>query len=192
MTLKLHTIICSTRPGRVGPSVASWFNSFANTHGVFDASLVDLMDFQLPVYDEPDHPRLQKYKHDHTKSWSESVSRADAYVFVIPEYNFCPPPSFTNALNYVYNEWNYKPCAFVSYGGVSGGLRSAQLGKQLVTSLKMMPIAEGVMVQMPWNLLDENKTFRPNEHHETSGKAMLEELSTWATALQTIRQGKLS
>lgn len=187
MTLKLQTIICSTRPGRVGPSVASWFNGLANAHDAFDASLVDLMEFQLPVYDELNHPRMQKYMHDHTRAWSRSVSEADAYVFVIPEHNFCPPASFTNALNYLYNEWNYKPCGFVSYGGVSGGLRSAQLAKQLVTSLKMMPIPEGVMVQMPWDLLDENKAFQPNEHHAASGTAMLEELLKWATALLTIR-----
>ena len=114
---------------------------------------------------------------------------ADAYVYVIPEYNYCPPPSFTNALDYVYTEWNYKPCGFVSYGGVSGGLRSAQLAKQLVTTLKMMPMMEGVMVQMPWNLLDENKVFQASEHHEGSGKAMLEELEKWASALQSIRKG---
>src|SRR5690606_29928839 len=97
---------------------------------------------ELPVYDEPEHPRLQKYQHEHTKRWSASVAAADAYVFVLPEYNYNPPPSFYNALNYVYKEWNYKPAGFVSYGGVSGGLRSTQMAKQLVTTLKMMPMME--------------------------------------------------
>lgn len=188
MALKLQTIICSTRPGRIGPSIANWFNEFANTNGRFDSKLIDLADFELPVYNEPNHPRLQEYEHGHTKNWSHSVADADAYVYVIPEYNYCPPPSFTNALNYVYNEWNYKPCGFVSYGGVSGGLRSAQLAKQWVTTLKMMPMVEGVMIQMPWNLLDDNKKFLATGHHEDSGKAMLEELEKWAQALQTIRK----
>lgn len=192
MALKLQTIICSTRPGRVGPSIATWFNEFANTQGNFDSKLVDLANFQLPVYNEPNHPRMQKYEHDHTKAWSRSVADADAYVYVIPEYNYCPPPSFINALDYVYTEWNYKPCGFVSYGGVSGGLRSAQLAKQLVTALKMMPMVEGVMVQMPWNLLDENRTFLASKHHEDSGKAMLEELAKWAQALQAIHKEKIN
>ncbi|MFV8571938.1 NADPH-dependent FMN reductase [Marinobacter sp. SBS5] len=187
MSLKLHTIICSTRPGRVGPSVAKWFHEFANGQGQFESTLVDLADFQLPVYNEPNHPRLQKYEHEHTRAWSRSVSEADAYAFVIPEYNYCPPPPFINALDYVYNEWNYKPCGFVSYGGVSGGLRSAQLAKQLVTTVKMMPMMEGVMVQTPWSLLDSEKKFTPNEHHEDSGKALLTELEKWARALKTIR-----
>ena len=187
MSLKLQTIICSTRPGRVGPAVAGWFNGFANAHGAFDGALVDLADFHLPVYDEPRHPVMQQYQHDHTRSWSASVASADAYVFVLPEYNFCPPPSFFNALNYVYREWNYKPCGFVSYGGVSGGLRSAQVAKQLVTTVKMMPMVEGVMVQMVAKQLNEQGTFQASDQHEISGKSMLDELAKWAGALKALR-----
>jgi len=187
MNLQLHTIICSTRPGRIGPAVANWFHDFANAHGTFNSTRVDLAEFNLPIYNEAAHPRLQAYEHAHTKVWSASVAQADAFVFVMPEYNFCPPPSFINALNYLYNEWNYKPCAFVSYGGVSGGLRAAQIAKQLVTTLKMMPMAEGVTVQMPWERLDENKRFNAAEHHEVSGRAMLDELMKWAMALKTMR-----
>lgn len=187
MTLKLQTIICSTRPGRVGSSVAHWFDQFAKTNGSFECSLVDLADFELPVYDEPVHPRMQQYEKEHTKAWSKSVAEADAYAFVIPEYNYFAPPSLVNALNYVYKEWNYKPCGFVSYGGVSGGLRSAQITKQLVTTLKMMPMVEGVMVQMPWNQIDDNKVFRSNEPIDNSATAMLNELHKWAQALKAMR-----
>jgi len=187
MSLKLQTIICSTRPGRIGSSVAEWFSTVADEQAGFENELIDLADFNLPVYDEPNHPRMQKYEHDHTKAWSESVSKADAFVFVIPEYNFCPPPSFINAVNYLFNEWNYKPCAFVSYGGVSGGLRSAQTAKQLVTTVKMMPMTEGVMVQMPWENLDENRKFQAEDVHTQSANVMLEELAKWAQALKTMR-----
>jgi len=188
MSLKLQVIICSTRPGRVGPTVGAWFTDFAAAHGKFDASLVDLADFDLPLYDEPIHPRQQKYEKDHTKKWSASVAQADAYAFVTPEYNYGPPPPFVNALNYVYNEWNYKPCGFVSYGGVSGGLRAAQLEKQLVTTLKMMPMVEGVAIPMVATLLDENKQFKANELIEASAATMLDELHRWAQALKAMRQ----
>jgi len=86
MTLTLHTIICSTRPGRVGPSVARWFHKLAGRHGKFDAKLVDPADFNLPVYGEPNHPTPQKYEREHTRRWAASVATADAYVFVTPEY----------------------------------------------------------------------------------------------------------
>lgn len=189
MALRLHVIICSTRPGRVGPAVARWFHRYASAHGGFDAQLVDLADFQLPVYDEPHHPRMQNYQKEHTRAWAQSVAAADAYAFVTPEYNYGPPPSFVNALNYVYTEWNYKPCGFVSYGGVSGGLRAVQLEKQLVTTLKMMPMVEGVMAPMVGQLVDEAGNFRSNELIDTSARQMLDELLRWAEALKAMRTG---
>jgi NAD(P)H-dependent FMN reductase len=187
MALKLHIVIASTRPGRVGPSVARWFEGFASRHGKFDVKLVDLADFGLPVYDEPNHPSLQKYEHEHTRRWAASVAEADAYVFVAPEYNYNPTPALVNALDYVYKEWNYKPCGFVSYGGVSGGLRAAQMAKQLVTTLKMMPMMEGVMVPFVAKMLDEKREFVSNELIDKSAAAMLDELLKWATALKPMR-----
>lgn len=191
MALKLHTIICSTRPGRVGPAVARWFHDFAGKHQKFDSELVDLADFKLPVYDEPTHPRLQKYTHEHTKKWAASVAAADAYVFVTPEYNYGPPPSLVNALTYVSLEWGYKPCGFASYGGVSGGLRAVQLTKSWITTLRMVPVTEGVAVPMVAGMLDETKsTFTSNDLIDLSAKQMLDELHKWAEALKPMRAPK--
>jgi NAD(P)H-dependent FMN reductase len=188
MRLKLQIVVCSTRPGRVGPSVAHWFRDLAVGHGQFDVTLVDLADFNLPMYDEPHHPSLQTYEKEHTKRWSASVATADAYAFVTPEYNYGPPPSFVNALNYVYREWNYKPCGFVSYGGVSGGLRAVQMEKLLVTTLKMMPMVEGVMVPMIARQLDAEQRFVSNELIDHSAKVLLDELLRWAEGLKAMRE----
>lgn len=187
MRLKLQTIIASTRPGRVGPAVARWFHDFAGHHGGFDAVLVDLDDFKLPIYDEPLHPRFQKYEHDHTKRWSASVAAADAYVFVVPEYNYGPTPALVNALDYLYREWNYKPCGFVGYGGVSGGLRAVQASRLHVTTLKMMPMMEGVAVPMVQGLIGDNGTFGSNELIDSSARSLLDELLRWAEALKPMR-----
>lgn len=186
--LELHTIVCSTRPGRVGPAVARWFHEFAQRHGGFDAKLVDLADFNLPIYDEPVHPMFQRYEHEHTKRWSASVAAADAYVFVMPEYNYNPPPSLVNALDFVYKEWNYKPCGFVGYGGVSGGLRAVQIARLHVTTLKMMPMMEGVAVPAVQSLIDDNTgQFASNGPIDLSARTLLDELSRWATALKPMR-----
>ena len=187
MAMELQTIICSTRPGRIGPSIAKWFHEFATRHGKFTTKLVDLQDFNLPIFDEPNHPRLQKYEKEHTKRWSASVATADAYVFVTPEFNYCPPPSFVNALNYLYKEWNYKPCGFVSYGGVSGGMRAVQLEKQLAISLKMVPMLEGVAMPMVTKLFDERKIFHSNEVIDNSAVTMLDELCRWSKGLRNMR-----
>src|SRR4051794_37691276 len=117
----LQTIVVSTRPGRAGLPVAQWFHDYARQHGKFAAELVDLAEVDLPLFDEPSHPRLRHYQHDHTRQWSARVARADAFVFVTPEYNHATPPSLVNAIDYLVHEWAYKPVGFVSYGGVSGG-----------------------------------------------------------------------
>lgn len=185
---RLNIVIASTRPGRIGPTVAEWFRQFADAHGAFDARVVDLADFDLPVYNEPKHPAMQDYAHDHTKRWSDSVTAGDAFVFVTPEYNFNPPPSLINAFNYVYKEWNYKPCGFVSYGGASGGLRAVQTAKLLVTTLRMVPVVEGVMVPMAWEQLDADGHFVSNDKIDPSATAMLDELARWTPALKSMRE----
>lgn len=188
MLPKLHIIICSTRPGRVGPSVARWFYEFASSQNTFDTQLVDLADFNLPLLDEPFHPRMQQYQHAHTKAWSKSVASADAYIFVTPEYNFSPPPSLVNALDYVYQEWNYKPCGFVSYGGVSGGLRSVQAVKSQIITLKMMPMVEGVMIPSVANFINGDGKFQSNETLDKSAVTLLDELLRWTVGLKAMRE----
>jgi NAD(P)H-dependent FMN reductase len=129
---------------------------------------------------------LQKYERAHTKAWSASVGAADAFVFVTPEYNYCPPPSLVNALNYLNREWQYKPVAFVSYGGVSGGLRAVQAAKLIVTTLKMMPIPEGVAIPSVGQQVRDGR-FVSNDLIDASVKPMLDELHRWSGALKTLR-----
>lgn len=185
--LKLHIVICSTRPGRVGPSVTKWFQSVAVEQDLFDVTVVDLAEIDLPVYNEPRHPMLQQYEHPHTKDWGASVAAADAFVFVTPEYNYSPPPALLNALHYVYKEWNYKPAAFVSYGGMSGGIRAVQVEKLMLTTLKMVPIMEAVAIPMVAQYLDDGGTFVPDEKHISSAVALVKELHRWAEALKPMR-----
>ncbi|MGB3867777.1 MAG: NAD(P)H-dependent oxidoreductase [Xanthobacteraceae bacterium] len=187
MAPKLHIITASTRPGRIGPSIARWFESYAGSHGAFTPVAVDLAGFNLPVYDEPRHPRMQKYEHAHTRTWAASVAAADAYVFVTPEYNYSPPPSLINALDYVYNEWNYKAGGIVSYGGVSGGLRAAQALKLTLTTLKVVPPPEGVGIPNVAQLVDADGVFKSNDLINAAAGTMLDELARWTSALRSLR-----
>jgi NAD(P)H-dependent FMN reductase len=184
---KLHVIIASTRPGRVGPAIAAWFHGFAVRQAGFEVELIDLAEVNLPLLDEPAHPRLRQYEHPHTRKWSATVDAADAFVFVTPEYNYSTPPALLNALDYLYREWNYKPVGFVSYGGLSGGIRSVQMTKQIVTALKMMPMVEAVSIPFFPQHMEESGTFAATEVHEKSAAEMLTELLRWAEALKPLR-----
>lgn len=187
MSFKLHVVICSTRPGRIGPKVATWFAQAAGAHGGFDVELVDLADFDLPVFDEPKHPRLGDYQHEHTKKWAASVSAADAFVFVTPEYNYFPPVALVNAVTYLAKEWAYKPAAFVGYGGISGALRAIQAAKPLLTTLRVMPIPEAVPVPVVGQYIGEDGVFRPSDPIAAGVKPMLDELARWTAALKPLR-----
>lgn len=188
MKPQLHVVVVSTRPSRKGPALARWFVDRARAHGQFEVTLVDLAEENLPLLDEPSHPRLAQYQHAHTKAWSAKIDAADAFVFVTPEYNYSAPAPLVNALDYLYREWHYKAAGFVSYGGVSGGLRGVQMARQLVSALRMMPIPEGVSVPMFTQLIDESGAFTGNEQHEKSATAMLDELFKWTTALAPLRR----
>jgi NAD(P)H-dependent FMN reductase len=183
----LAIVIASTRPGRAGLAIGTWFHGFAARHGKLDTRLVDLAELNLPFIDEPAHPRLRNYQHQHTKDWSAIVAAADAFVFVTPEYNYGPAPALINALDFVFREWHYKPAAFVSYGGVSGGIRSVQMTKQIVTALKMMPIPEAVTIPFfSQHITDQG--FAPTPLHEKAAGDMLDELLRWADALKPLRE----
>jgi len=150
--------------------------------------VVDLAEVDLPLFDEPRHPRLRDYEHEHTRAWSATVERADAFVIVTPEYNFGAPPSLVNALDFLVREWAYKPVSFVSYGGVSAGLRGVQMTKQIVTALKMMPIPEAVAVPFFTQFVDkETGAFDPGATQAAAAATMLDELARWAGALRPLR-----
>lgn len=186
--LTLQVIICSTRPGRVGPAIGAWMAEQARAHAQFSVELVDLADYKLPVFDEADFPRAGNYQHEHTKRWSETVKRADAFVFVTPEYNFSTPAPLLNALTYLYHEWTYKPVGFASYGGVSGGLRGVQMTKQVATTLKLVPIQDAVTLTAVSRQVDKaTMTFTATEANDKAARAMLDELLKWATALKPMR-----
>jgi NAD(P)H-dependent FMN reductase len=183
---KLTVVLASVRDGRAGEAIARWFVTSARQHAKFDVELADLKELNLPILDEPHHPRLKKYVHDSTKRWSGIVGGSDAFVFVTPEYNYSLPPALVNALDTVYNEWTYKPVGFVSYGGQSGGMRAVQTAKLMVTGFKMMPMIEAVNIPF-FSQLMEGGVFKSNELHDKAVPVMLDELLRWSDALKPLR-----
>jgi NAD(P)H-dependent FMN reductase len=185
---KLSVIIGSTRPGRVGLPIGEWFFERAKSHGKFDVQLVDLKDRNLPLLDEPKHPRFGEYEHEHSKAWSSIVKGSDAFVFVTPEYNYSPAPALLNAIDYLFHEWTYKPAGFVSYGGISGGIRAVQMLKQTLSTLKVVPIPEAVTITF-FSQLMEDHVFKGSEALEKSSVTMLDELARWTDAMRALRSG---
>ena len=186
----LQIIIGSTRPGRVGSAVADWIIDRARARGDFEVEVADLAVLNLPIFDEPNHPRLRRYVNQHTKDWSEIVERSDAFVFVIPEYNYGFNAATKNAIDYLNQEWQNKPAGIVSYGGVAAGTRAAQMLKQVMSALKIVPVTDSVNIPFVGEKLDEDRRLKPNEIMESAAGAMLDELARWALALRPLRAGQ--
>lgn len=182
----LAVVIASTRPGRVGPQIASWFLEQAAEFTDFKIDVLDLGEIALPFLDELEHPSTGVYHHEHTRVWSARVAAADAFVFVMPEYNFAMTAPLKNAIDYLYSEWAYKPVGFVSYGMTSGGLRAVQMVKQVVTTLKMFPVTDAVTVHLR-DRIDSDGVLHPSQVMKDSAHDMLRELGRVTRALSPLR-----
>lgn len=189
--LKLHIIAASVRAERKGISVANWFTGVAERDDRFTTRLIDLADVHLPMNDEPHHPRMRNYLHEHTKRWSETIDAADAFVLVMPEYNYSFPASLKNALDHLGHEWDSKPVGFVSYGGISGGLRAVQQIKSVTGALNMVPLNEAVVAPLFAQQI-ENGVFTPSDIQAKAAKTMLDALADWGTVLKAKRDAASS
>jgi NAD(P)H-dependent FMN reductase len=185
---RLNIIIGSTRPGRAGLPISDWFADRARGHGGFEIDVVDLAELNLPMLDEPNHPRLRQYTHQHTRDWSVRVAESDAFVIVTPEYNHGYSAAVKNAIDYLHHEWHYKPVGFVSYGGVAAGTRAMQQLKQVVTALRMLPLTDAVNIPFHTQFLDDDGRVEANEVMEQAADVMLDELLRVAAALRPLRE----
>jgi NAD(P)H-dependent FMN reductase len=184
---QLKVIIASTRPGRKGIHVADWFMEAVKKYNDFEVEVLDLAKINLPFLDEPKHPKLQQYEHEHTKDWSSKIDSAEAFIAIVPEYNYGMPPTLANAIDFVYKEWNYKPIGFVSYGGISGGTRSVQMCKEIMSTVKLVPLTEAVNLPFFEKKIDEKGQFHSDELIDNAVHLMMSELLKWTIALKPMR-----
>ena len=186
----LKIITSTVRPGRKGPVVANRITALAKQQGSFNVELLELGDINLPMMDEPNHPSLKKYQHEHTKKWSAKIDEADAFIFVTAEYDFNYPAPLRNALEYLNHEWAYKAAGIVSYGGISAGTRATNSLKADLSTFRIVPLQE--TVNFPFfnqNINDQNE-FVANESSHKSADNLLKQLVRWTKGLKTIREDK--
>jgi NAD(P)H-dependent FMN reductase/GNAT superfamily N-acetyltransferase len=180
--LRVLVLICSNRPGARGPDVARWFVDAITPRAAelgVDLVPVALGDLRLPLLDEEDHPSSGVHRQEHTHRWSAIAGAADGFVAVTPEYNFGMPAILKNALDYLSAEWAWKPIGFVSYGNTSAGTRSVQHAKQVVTTLRLVPLGATVAIRIG---------VPADAARDAAATALLDELTRLAHALRPMRE----
>jgi NAD(P)H-dependent FMN reductase len=183
--LKLAIISGSTRPGRVGESVARWVYDLAKTRTDAAFELVDVAAFDLPLLDEPVPPSQGRYSKEHTKRWAAKVASFDGYVFVTPEYNHGPPGALKNAIDFLYAEWNNKAAGFVGYGS-AGGTRAVEHLRLIMAEVQVATVRNQVALSL-FTDFENFTTFRPDPRHQKSLGGVLDQLVAWAGAMKTLR-----
>jgi len=186
--VKVAIIIGSTRPGRKAEAVARWVFEIAKKRGDAEFELVDILDFNLPLLDEPVPPSRGQYSKPHTKAWAAKIETFDAFVFVTPEYNHGTSGALKNAIDFLYAEWNNKAAAFVGYGS-AGGVRAVESLRLVMGELQVADVRAQVMLSLYTDF--ENFTrFNPAPEKEASLKSTLDQVVAWGGALKALRPAK--
>lgn len=183
--LNLAVIVASTREGRRATVVADWLLGEIKSRSDFDVDLVDLTELDLPLV----HPAHINEAH---AAYSARMERADAFVVVTPEYNHSYPASVKHAVDILKAPWYRKAVAFVSYGGVSGGLRAVEHLRGVFAELHAVTVRESVSFHGPWNFFTPDGQPGDPVSARQAAAVMLDDLAWWASALRTARSADVS
>jgi NAD(P)H-dependent FMN reductase len=182
-------IMGSTRAGRVCPKNTAWIAQTGRGCTDLEYELVDLAKWPLPMNDEPTIPaKGLPYAQAHTRAWSWKIKRADAVVFLTPQYNWGYPAVVKNAIDHLYHEWRNKPAAIVTYGGHGGGKCAEQL-RQVAGAVKMRLVPTVPGIWLPDSVIREDTGFDPGhdfESHVASIQSAFTELSDQINATDSV------
>lgn len=189
---KIAVIIGSTRKTRFADKPAQWFMEQVKDHADLDFELVDLRDFNLPIFDEAASNAYVPPTSPEAKRWQDVVKGFDGYVFVTPEYNHSVPGSLKNALDHDYTGWNRKPMGAVAYGSM-GGARALEHLRGIAVELQMVPLRNAVHIGggdffKVWSGGQGEPISAIEGNLKGSLKSMLDELVWWTKATKAARE----
>jgi NAD(P)H-dependent FMN reductase len=172
--LRVAVVIGSVREGRFGPTAASWFAERARRRPELDVDVIDLVDVELPMSMAGRDVDL-----------TTRLAAADAFVVVTPEYNHSYPAALKNVIDHHSSPFHAKPVGFVSYGGISGGLRAVEHLRLVFAELHATTLRDSVAFAAYWEQFGPDGT--PGEAGDRSADVLLDQLTWWARALHTAR-----
>lgn len=91
---KIGIVVGSVREGRVGDQIGNWILEQARaTHPEAEFTVIDLKDYDLPMFDGRVAPMVLggKYDNDAVAAWAKALDEQDGFIFVTSEYNHTIP-----------------------------------------------------------------------------------------------------
>lgn len=189
---KIALIIGSTRASRFADIPAQWMLAQAKARTDMDVELVDLRDFDLPLFDEVASNAWAPSQSPAAVKWQKKLAEFDGYIFVVAEYNRSITGALKNALDQAYVEWAKKPFTAMAYGSV-GGTRAMEHLRLIGVELQMVPTRNAVHLGMgdffkvhpgmggSGNMADVEANLLP------AAQASLDDLVWWANATKAAR-----
>ncbi|WP_106396640.1 NADPH-dependent FMN reductase [Actinocorallia populi] len=179
--IKLAVLLGSNREGRMSPRVARWFVEQAEARGDVKVDVLDVAELKLPEALDGRAPAVAAAR--------PRFADADAFVVVTPEYNHSFPAPLKSAIDSFHQEWQAKPVGFVSYGGMSGGLRAVEQLRQIFAELHMVSVRDNVSFHNVWGHVGEDGSFPTSpDGCNQAAKTMLDQLVWWADALREAKR----
>jgi NAD(P)H-dependent FMN reductase len=178
-SMRVALVYGSTRPGRLCDRIVQWVSHELQNFPLAEIDVVDPLAFDLPPHHDRDHPAVG--------ALAERLSQADAFILVTPEYNHSFPAALKAVIDLVYEPWHAKPVAFVSYGGISGGLRAVEQLRLVFAELHAVTIRETVSFANPWGRFGEDGVLVEPIHARKSLLNLMMQLHWWSTALKAAR-----
>jgi NAD(P)H-dependent FMN reductase len=183
--LYLPVLYGSVRQPRHSLGVARYVHRLLGARPGVETRLFDPEELPFPnlvqrewEQESPD-PRLVEFVRE--------MGRADGFVLVTPEYNFGIPGALKNLLDHLFDEWNRKPFALVTAGGVSGGFHASDQLRIVVSGLGAISVPRHVPVQFVQESYDESGPKRDAEVWAGRFDRLFEELEWYARALSAAR-----
>ena len=189
---KIAVILGTTRDARFGQKPAEWILSRARARDDWEVEMLDLRDFDLPLFNEVASNAWAPTADANARKWQDALAPFDGFIFVTPEYNRSITGALKNALDQAYNEWNRKAFGVVSYGSV-GGTRAAEHLRTIGIELQMVSTRSAVHIGGGdfFTVHPLGGDPKPMETIEASignsADAMLDELDWWTRATMAAR-----
>ncbi|MFJ4198596.1 NADPH-dependent FMN reductase [Streptomyces sviceus] len=181
--LKVTLVIGSNRHGRFGPVVADWLLDRLRDREDLVPDVVDVAEADLPMSMAPTPGATAALA-----SVSPKLAAADAFVVLTPEYNHSYPAGLKNLVDWHFTEWQAKPVALVSYGGISGGLRAVEHLRQVFAELHAVTVRDTVSFHNAGGSFADGRLKDPSGP-DAAAKTMLDQLVWWGRVL---REGRAS
>lgn len=184
-------IIGSTRDSRFADKPAAWMLKQAQARGDMTVELVDLRDFDLPLFNEMGGNKFVPTQDPAALAWQAKIAEFDGYIFVTAEYNHSVTGALKNALDQAYVEWNRKPMGAIGYGGL-GAARAVEHLRNIAVELEMVPVRGAVHIAggdfMSVHPLGANGPIEDIEDHLLGGaKELLNDIVWWANAAKAAK-----